>query len=90
MSGPAAPVFGAAARFPTIRLHNHVVPVLILAAVIAASTCGFISVAPNRLVSGEPVALWLAADTRLTAALAVLGALLLATAFAPPNRAASG
>jgi osmoprotectant transport system permease protein len=88
MSGPAAPAFGAAARFPTVRLHNHVVPVLILAAVIAASTCGFISVAPNRLVSGEPVALWLAADTRLTAALAVLGALLLATAFAPPNRAA--
>jgi osmoprotectant transport system permease protein len=87
MSGPAVPAFRAAARFPAIRLYNHVVPVLISAAVIAATACGFISVAPNRLVSGEPVALWLAADRRVTAALAVLGAALLATAFAPPNRA---
>jgi len=88
MSGPAAPAFRAAARFPAIRLYNHVVPVLISAAVIAATACGFISVAPNRLVSGEPVALWLAADPRVTAALAVLGAALLTTAFATSNRAA--
>ena len=88
MSGPAVPAFRAAARFPAIRLYNHVVPVLISAAVIAATACGFISVAPNRLVSGEPVALWLAADPRVTAALAVLGAALLATAFTTPNRAA--
>src|SRR5213079_2200082 len=87
MSGPAVPAFRAAARFPAIRLYNHVVPVLISAAVIAATACGFISVAPNRLVSGEPVALWLAADLRVTAALAVLGAALLATAFATSNRA---
>jgi len=88
MSGPAVPVSRAAARFPAIRLYNHVVPVLIVAAVIAATACGFISVAPNRLVSGEPVALWLAADPRVTAALAVLGAALLTTAFAASNRAA--
>ena len=54
---------------------------------IAATACGFISVAPNRLVSGESVALWLAADPRVTAALAVLGAALLTTAFATSNRA---
>ena len=72
MSGPAVPASRAAARFPAIRLYNHVLPVLIVAAVIAATACGFISVAPNRLVSGEPVALWLAADPRVTAALAVL------------------
>ena len=88
MSGPAAPAFRAAARFPAIRLYNHVVPVLISAAVIAATACGFISVAPNRLVTGEPVALWLAADPRVTAALAVLGAALLTTAVATSNRAA--
>ena len=88
MSGPAVPAFRAAARFPAIRLYNHVVPVLISAAVIAATACGFISVAPNRLVSGEPVALWLAADPRVTAALAVLGAALLTTAVATSNRAA--
>jgi len=88
MSGPAVPVSRAAARPLAIRLHNHVVPVLIVAAVIAATACGFISVAPNRLVSGEPVALWLAADPRVTAALVVLGAVLLATAFATSSRAA--
>ena len=78
---------GAMARFPAIRLYNHVVPVLVGAAAAAAATCGFVAVAPNRLVSGRPVALWLAADPRLSTAIALLGALLLATVFAAPRRA---
>lgn len=88
LSGPAAPLIGTAARFPAIGMHNHVVPVLVAAAVAAAVTCGFVTVAPNRLVSGEPIPLWLAVDTRLTAAIVMLGGMLLGTAFAPPRRAA--
>jgi osmoprotectant transport system permease protein len=87
MSGPAVPALRAPARFPAIRLYNHVVPVLIIATVSAVAGCGFISVAPNRLVSGEPVALWLATEPRFTAAIAVLGTVLFTTAFAPPIRA---
>jgi osmoprotectant transport system permease protein len=87
MSGPAAPAIDAATRSPALRFHNHVVPVLVAAGALAAATCGFVTIAPNRLVSGEPVALWLAADPRFTAAIAVLGTLLLATARTQPHRA---
>jgi osmoprotectant transport system permease protein len=87
MSGPVAPAIDASARLPALRFHNHVVPVLVAAAALAAPICGFVTIAPNRLVSGESVALWLAAEPRFTAAIAVLGALLLATACVRPHRA---
>jgi len=93
-SGTAAPAAIAAGRFPAIRFHNHVLPVLIVAAGVAVTSTGFVTVAPNRLVSGRPVLLWAAADARLTAAIAVLGALLAAAALIPPrpalHRAAAG
>src|SRR5205807_2137264 len=80
--------------FPTIRLHNHVLPVLIIAAGAAVVSTGFVAVAPNRLVSGRPVLLWAAADGRLTATIAVLGALLAAAAMIPSrptlHRASAG
>jgi len=85
--GTAAPAVAAAGRFPTIRLHNHVLPVLIVAAAAAVAGTGFVAVAPNRLVSGRPVMLWAAADAGLTAAIAVFGALLLFSALLPPRRA---
>jgi osmoprotectant transport system permease protein len=88
------PAVAAAPRFPAIRLHNHVLSVLIGAAAAAVAGAGFVTVAPNRLVSGRPVMLWAAADAGLTVAIAVLGALLLAAALVPPrpalHRAAAG
>jgi osmoprotectant transport system permease protein len=86
MSGPAMPAIGAGTRFPAIRIHNHVLLVLVIVAAVALATLGFVTVAPNRLISGRPVALWLAADPRFSVAIAPLGALLLATAFVPPRR----
>jgi osmoprotectant transport system permease protein len=86
MSGPAMPAIGAGTRFPAIRIHNHVLLVLVIVAAVAVATLGFVTVAPNRLISGRPVALWLAADPRFSVAIAPLGALLLATAFVPPRR----
>ncbi|MBV8492604.1 MAG: ABC transporter permease [Alphaproteobacteria bacterium] len=86
LSGPAASAIDAGARFSVIGVHNHVVPALVAAAGLATATCGFIAVAPNRLVSGQPVALWLAADPRLSVSIAGLGALLLAASFVPPRR----
>jgi osmoprotectant transport system permease protein len=93
MSGPAAPAV-VAAQFPAIRFHNHVLPVLIVAAGAAVAGAGFVAVAPNRLVSGRPIMLWAAADIRLSTAVAIFGALLLAAALVPPrpalHRAAAG
>jgi osmoprotectant transport system permease protein len=90
----AVPAVVAAGRFPAIRLHNHVLPVLIVAAGAAVASTGFVTVAPNRLVSGRPVMLWAAADPRLCAAIAVFAALLLAASLMPPrpalHRAAAG
>ncbi len=44
-----------------IGIRNQVLFVLVIAATVAASTSGFVAVAPNRLVSGRPIALWQAA-----------------------------
>ena len=77
----------AAAPATRIALHNQVLPALVLVAALAVSCGGFVSVAPNRLVSGTPVMLWQAAPTALTAVLTALGAALLALGFAPPRRA---
>ncbi|HYU14292.1 MAG TPA: hypothetical protein VEK82_17070, partial [Stellaceae bacterium] len=68
--GSAAPAVAAVARFPDIRLRNHVLPVLIVAAAAAVASLGFVTVAPNRLVSGRPAMLWTAADPWLVAAVA--------------------
>jgi osmoprotectant transport system permease protein len=74
---------GAAAA---LRLHNRVLPVLFLAGAAAALGTGFVTLAPNRLLSGRGIGLFTAADPRLAAAIAVLGLTLLAAAFAPPQR----
>ena len=47
---------------------------------------GFVAVAPNRLLSGEPIGLFAACDWRISFAIAALGIALLATALVPPSR----
>jgi osmoprotectant transport system permease protein len=87
MPGPAAPAIGAGTQVPPIRLYNHVLPVLVVVAAVAVAILGFVTVAPNRLISGRAVALWLAADPGLSVAVALLGAVLLAAACVSPRRA---
>jgi osmoprotectant transport system permease protein len=66
--------------------RNRVLPILVIAAAAAAIGCGFVDLAPNRLVSGRPVMLWEAAAPGFTTALAACGAILLAAGFAVPRR----
>jgi osmoprotectant transport system permease protein len=73
---------------PLLWLHDRVLPVLFAAAVAAALGTGFVTLAPNRLVAGHPIGLFVAADPLLAAAIATLGAVLLATAVVPPRRRA--
>jgi osmoprotectant transport system permease protein len=69
------------------RIGNPVLLSLVLAGVGAAALCGFVGVAPNRLLSGQPVALWQAAGPVYTAGVAGIGAALLALCAAPQTRA---
>lgn len=66
--------------------RNLVLPLLIVAATIGAIGCGFVDLAPNRLVSGRPVMLGDAAGAAFTAALAACGAILLAIGLAPQRQ----
>jgi osmoprotectant transport system permease protein len=86
-SGPAAPVLGSALPLPVLRLHNRVLAVLLAAGVAAVLATGFLSLAPNRLLSGQPVTLWAAAAPGLVALIAVCGALLLMVSFLPSSAA---
>src|SRR5947207_930437 len=72
---------------PAFRLHNLVLPTLLAAGVAAVATTGFVTVAPNRLLSGRPISLFAAVDGRLGAAILIIAAFLLLTALAPPSRA---
>jgi osmoprotectant transport system permease protein len=67
---------------------NPVLVSLVLVAVIAAISTGFVTVAPNRLVSGKTVMLWVAAGGMPTAVPAATGAMLFALGFAPSRRTA--
>jgi osmoprotectant transport system permease protein len=67
-------------------IRNQVLFALVIAAAVAVAASGFVAYAPNRLVSGRPIALWEAAGLPGTAAIALLGALLFAACFAAPNR----
>lgn len=78
---------GTAARAFPIRLDNQVLLALAIVAALAIALCGFVTVAPNRLLSGKPVPLWHAAGpwvTVIAALVLTLGAL----AFAPAGRTA--
>ena len=74
-----------AARRPalllSIGIHNQVLFVLVVVPAAAVALCGFVGEAPNRLVSGSPVPLWVAAGAVPTVAIALLGTVLAATCF---------
>ena len=59
-----------------------------IAAALAGLGLGFVAVAPNRLISGRPVALWTAVGPVFTAAIAVIGGGLLAISLTGIRRAA--
>ncbi len=67
-----------------IGVCNPVLSVLALAAIAVCLFLGFLSEAPNRLVSGHPLVLWQVTTAPLAVTLAVLGAGLLAPAFLAP------
>jgi osmoprotectant transport system permease protein len=69
---------------PLIR--NQVLFTLVILAAAAVAASGFVGFAPNRLVSGKPIALWAAAEAPYVAGIALLGAILLALCFASPSR----
>jgi osmoprotectant transport system permease protein len=71
-----------------LRLRNRVLPVLVAVAAAASLGAGFVGLAPNRLVSGRPIALFAAAGSRFGGAITGLLLLMLLSALAPPRRAA--
>ena len=83
---PALPADAATVGAVGSRLHNRVLPTLAGAAALATLGCGFVTLAPNRLVSGRAIGLFAVADSRFGWAIAGLGALLLIAAIAPPSR----
>jgi osmoprotectant transport system permease protein len=72
----------------SIGVHNQVLLVLVFGAALAVAWTGFVTEAPNRLVSGAPIPLWRAAGGLPTAGIAVLGAALLAGSVVEPSRRA--
>ncbi len=69
---------------------NRVLLVLTGLGTLGIATAGFVSLAPNRLISGKPLALWSVADSPSLAAIALLGAALLATALWRQSKAIHG
>jgi osmoprotectant transport system permease protein len=65
----------------SVRRGNRVLLLLVVVAVMALALSGFVSLAPNRLVSGRPLSLWTVTDPPILVALALLGALLLTAAL---------
>ncbi|MBV8504991.1 MAG: hypothetical protein JOZ11_04185, partial [Alphaproteobacteria bacterium] len=71
----------------SIGIRNQVLFVLVIGAVAAVALSGFVGEAPNRLVSGRPVPLWVAVGALPTAVIAVLGSALAAACLARPSSA---
>jgi osmoprotectant transport system permease protein len=71
----------------SFRLHNLVLPALAAVTVAAVPTTGFVSIAPNRLLSGRPIGLVAATDMRFSLAIGFCAVILLLASLAPPARA---
>ncbi len=71
------------------RIGNRVIALIAVAAILALALLPFVSIAPNRIVSGTPAMLWNAAGAPLSIAVAVELAALLALAVLQPARTAS-
>ncbi len=69
-----------------LAVGNPVLLSLCIAASFAVVCGGFVSYAPNRLVSGRPIALWAAAPGPAGAGIAALAATLVAASLAAPRR----
>jgi osmoprotectant transport system permease protein len=67
--------------------QNPVLFVLVLIAILACLFTGFLSDAPNRLVSGKPLTLWQVTGAPLPLAIALLAAALAALSWAKPRQA---
>jgi osmoprotectant transport system permease protein len=70
-----------------IAIHNQVLLSLVIVAAVAVASSGFVSIAPNRLVSGTPVPLWEAAGGLPFLGIAMLDAVLLSLCCLAPGRA---
>ena len=75
-----------AVRFTGARVRNRVLLTLGLVGGISAGVAGFVSYAPNRLVSGRPIALWTAASDASTAGIAAIGAVMILASWLPPTK----
>jgi osmoprotectant transport system permease protein len=71
---------------PRSGVREPVLFTLLLTALTATVFLGFVSVAPNRLLSGRPVPLWVAAGTGYCGALAAIVGPLVPLCFAPPRQ----
>jgi osmoprotectant transport system permease protein len=67
-------------------IRNQVLFVLVIGSAAAVAASGFVGYAPNRLVSGKPIAVWEAASGFATAGIAILGGMLLAACFTRPGK----
>ena len=73
--------------FPRLLVvRNQVLLVLVIVALAAVASSGFVGDAPNRLVSGRPISLWSGADPMTKTGIALLGAGLSATCFVRPSK----
>jgi osmoprotectant transport system permease protein len=79
---------GAAPRLPLPFpvIHNQVLLALIIFASTGTGLSAFVGFAPNRLVSGEPIPLWAAANWFSSIGIAALGAVLLTACMMASSR----
>ena len=74
-------------RTVNLRVPNRVLLTLALSAGISSTAVGFISVAPNRLISGQPVTLWAALDSGSNLGIAALMAAMIVLSLCPATKA---
>ena len=79
--------FARIAKLISVPVQNRVVLTLGVSSAIAAGATGFVSIAPNRLVSGRPAALWAAVGDGGTATIAALITATILVSFLSPTRA---
>lgn len=77
---------GRAAGGRLFAVRNPVLLTLVIAASVMVAATGFVSHAPNRLLSGQPLPLWQAGGLPAIAAIAALGLVLLWAVIVRPCR----
>jgi osmoprotectant transport system permease protein len=73
--------FARIAQLVGVPGQNRVVLTLGVSSAVAVAATGFVSIAPNRLVSGRPVALWAATGDALAVTIAALVAAMILVSF---------